>query len=139
MIQRGGPMDASYEGQFWLGIPTSVLNPWFATIRQLSRVWILGASEATDCTQGFPEGDNFPVVVMICVGHLWTASVQRISEHIKATAYADNWGRAAMQPRLHAPILQLTVKLVNAFMHWKKCWKWGSTKQHISLLRNALA
>lgn len=118
-----------------MGIPTSVLNPWFATIRQLSRVWILGAScsEATDC---LPEGDNFPVVVMICVGHLWTASVQRISEHIKATAYADNWG---MQPRLHAPILQLAVKLVKAFMHWKKCWNWGSTKQQISLLRNALA
>lgn len=180
LLQSRGPMDASYEWQYWLehhalretpasgfsldllkcfntidqdqalrillslGFPRSILTPWIATIRQLSRVWILGTScsQPVNCTRGFPEGDAFSVIVMICIGHLWTFAISQLSDRVKASAYADNWGWASMQPRLHAPILDMTTKLVNALgmiIDWKKCWMWGSNKQHLVLLKNALS
>ena len=145
LLQSRGPMDASYEWQYWLehhalcetpasgfsldllkcfntidqdqalrillslGFPRSILHPWIATIRQLSRVWILGTScsQPVNCTRGFPEGDTFSVIVMICIGHLWTFAISQLSDCVKASAYADNWGWASMQPRLHAPILDM--------------------------------
>ena len=98
-------------------------------------------SQPANCSRGFPEGDTFSVVVMICIGHIWTFAVSQISDRVKASAYADSWGRATMQPRLRAPILSLTTKLVRALgmiIDWKKSWMWGSNKQHLLLLRNAL-
>jgi len=161
LLQARGPMDASYEWQYWLehhsafdipasgfsldllkcfntidqdqalhillslGLPSCVLAPWIATIRRLNRVWILGTScsQPVSCSRGFPEGDTFSVVVMICIGHLWTFAVSQISDRVKASAYADNWGWATLQPRLHSPILQLTADLVKALgmiIDWKK-------------------
>ena len=127
-----------------LGLPDAILRQWFGTIQQLSRLWILGASvsQPQDCFRGFPEGDSFSVVVMICIGHVWTSATQRISSTIKSSAYADNWGWATVQPRLHRPILELTTSFVDSLgmiVDWKKCWMWGCSKQHLTLLRNALA
>ena len=127
-----------------LGFPDHILQQWFSTIKQLSRIWILGpyASSPQDCSRGFPEGDSFSVVVMICIGHVWTTAVQRISSQIKSSAYADNWGWATVQPRLHEPIIDLTTRFVASLgmiIDWKKCWMWGRSKQHLTILRQALS
>eukprot|EP00438_Fugacium_kawagutii_P010608 Skav227432 [mRNA] locus=scaffold203:91253:94780:+ [translate_table: standard] len=111
------------------GVPPDVADQWEASVSVLTRVWDLhgnlypGSSPQVGCA----EGDTFSVVACLAVCYLWVSLLQ--PTHVRAFAYADNWGWRSPVIAQHEAALDATVhftSLLHLSIDWAKTWAWST-------------
>ena len=129
------------------GVPISILEVWIAAQRSLRRFWLLSGELffVGLPSGGFPEGDQFSVLVMLAVSIAWIFYLQGsgvLSPRLSLTCYADNWSWTTGCPSDHAHLLDLTlnfVRLVGVSVDFHKTWWWASSTIHDQLISQIFA
>ena len=128
--------DFGFHALCALGFPKKVLLIWIGSLRALTRHWLLQNQtfEAGPGTTGFPEGDQFSVLVMVSVATAWCtyARGQLIAQHSTTiSAYADNWSWTLDLVDNHLPMVKATLEITQSAgvaIDWHKTWSCATCK-----------
>ena len=125
-----------------LGIPPDVIEFWYSSITQMSRVWQVHGQlfETGPQVTGVPEGDAFSVLVMLAYNYLWTKAIEMAP--VQASAYADNWSYAVHDLTSHhdvLPVILQTVRSMCLTIDWSKTWIWVTDASQATQLKALLA
>eukprot|EP00435_Cladocopium_sp_Y103_P074345 s105_g48.t1 len=126
-----------------MGIPRNLLLMWIGSLQALTRHWLLSNQvlSAGAGTCGFPEGDQFSVLVMISLATAWVAHTRAAIPHAinsHLSAYADNWSWIHSEVTLHQPVLRTTLQITAAAgvaIDWNKTWCWTVCNRHASVIQ----
>lgn len=126
-----------------IGIPVSVIQVWKSSLDNLTRTWTVQGLNNLPCTtnNGLPEGDPMSVTAMLAIAYAWIQHIQRHTNALAPSAFADNWGWSTTIASQHAPALRATKEMaefLNMIIDWRKSWLWSTHKEHISTLKAAV-
>eukprot|EP00435_Cladocopium_sp_Y103_P005344 s502_g1.t1 len=127
-----------------MGIPKQILLIWIGSLHTLTRHWLLcnQVIQVGSGTCGFPEGDQFSVLVMISLATVWITQARSSIPHAlhsHFSAYADNWSWIHAEVALHQPVLTKTIEVTNAAgvqIDWNKTWGWSVCNRHASAIQS---
>ena len=125
------------------GVPSTLVHQWMASIAAMKRCWHLPNhfGRLIRTNNGVVEGDVWSVIVMVCLAALWTMQIQRISEEVSSSAYADNWGMLTTDVEKFADMIQRTqnyVRITGMKIDWHKSWWWTSDSHTASIAKEAM-
>eukprot|EP00435_Cladocopium_sp_Y103_P046292 s717_g13.t1 len=128
----------------WLGVPLNLLNQWYESLKNLTRIWRLDGhcSDVLPTNHGVPEGDPWSAVSIVGLAYVWSLSLRQHTREGLLSAYADNWAWAADTAEAHDKILDGTdrfVTLTDMTIDWPKCWGWATTAAQFAMLQTVLA
>eukprot|EP00435_Cladocopium_sp_Y103_P054135 s857_g17.t1 len=134
---------AVFQAMLWLGIPLPLLQQWFGSLQNMSRLWKLGevCTPLIPSNHGVPEGDSWSVVCILTLAYTWILSIRQRSSCF-VSAYADNWSWAADTVTDHEHVLRCTGRfaaLTDMVVDWPKCWGWATNSAKFQVLLSALA
>ena len=120
-----------------MGIPTELLNMWIGSLQVLTRHWMLSNQviHVGKGTCGFPEGDQYSVLVMISLATAWISQARSVLPTMPKSflsAYADNWSWMLSMVDLHLPVL----KKAGIRIDWGKTWFWSTCERHAGLIQS---
>ena len=127
-----------------LGLPKALFSQWKGSLARLSRRWEFSGQSSTSipASCGFPEGDTFSVLIMICISIVWVAAIHHAcGEEPAVSAYADNWTWSSTCAANFQPILKLTMawtSLAGLVVDWLKTWYWATSQPFAQSLSAAL-
>ncbi|CAL1165541.1 unnamed protein product, partial [Cladocopium goreaui] len=87
------------------------------------------------------QGDPMSVTAMLAIAYAWIQHIQRHTNALAPSAFADNWGWSTTIASQHAPALRATKEMaefLNMIIDWRKSWLWSTHKEHISTLKAAV-
>ena len=128
------------------GIPARLLDIWLSAQASLTRWWLLNGQlfHAGPATAGFPEGDQWSVLAMICLSVAWIYFVRSLvadPHGLRLSAFADNWSWTVVLPADHAPFLSGICRFATTAgvaLDWTKTWYWTIQKSLDALVREHL-
>ena len=129
------------------GIPVWLLEAWIHAQCSLTRWWLLQGQlyHAGHASTGFPEGDQWSVLAMICISVVWIFFVRSLvqsPDSLTLSCFADNWSWTVENHLDHKPLLDGTSRLANAAgvsIDWNKTWFWTSLTSLVPLVSACLA
>ena len=129
------------------GVPVALLLKWLSAQQSLERLWLLQGNlyPAGSARTGFPEGDQWSVLAMICISIAWVffcKSVVQDVASLQLSAFADNWSWTAQNPDEHSTLLDATCRFAQAAgvaLDWNKTWWWVSSKTIAGSVNQAIA
>eukprot|EP00435_Cladocopium_sp_Y103_P012086 s3797_g3.t1 len=130
--------DFGFHALLALGIPKHLLVVWIKSLQTLTRHWLLSNAVITagPGTCGFPEGDQYSVLVMVALCVIWSSHAKAVmpaAQHF-LSAYADNWSWMSAVVETHLPVLRHTLEVTDAAgvqIDWSKTWFW-TTQQSLA-------
>ena len=90
---------------------------------------------------GFPEGDQFSVLVMVAMCVIWTTQARSVLTpqiQMQLSAYADNWSWILEIVETHLPVLRKTIAVSAAAgvsIDWGKTWFWTTCQRDSSMIQ----
>ena len=129
--------DAGFRLLETIGVPSSILRQYVTSLKRICRYWSIQGSLlfAGPHSRGFPEGDVWSVLVMICLAACWVYAVTSRTQHLEAitlSAYADNWSWVVRSIQAHQFALEATCQLLEwttLRIDWSKTWFWCTSNQ----------
>eukprot|EP00438_Fugacium_kawagutii_P033522 Skav222497 [mRNA] locus=scaffold1835:669488:672655:+ [translate_table: standard] len=116
-----------------LGIDDKILRQWDESLLVSQRIWCIGSavSSPIPAPSGCPEGDPISVAAMLTVAYCWTLALRGVTDNLKISAYADNWGWASGDLRNMFPTNDTTCRytdIMGMTVDWSKSWLWSTDK-----------
>ena len=122
-----------------VGLPESVLGPWFGFLTSCGRSFQLGTtlSESVSSTQGLPEGCSLSVIGMILIDWSFHTYMSALNPHVHCYSYVDNVSVLAHQA---LDVVAAFFSTISFFQLWGLCldrsktYFWGTLAADRQLL-----